>query len=117
MDGDLVLRNHAQEIEQVLRVESDFEVGTLVIPGQALFTLSHFDGRREHPHFTVRELHANRAGTFVGELCDALDRAADLVLPQGGGERVIFGENTFVVREVTGQLALLRMRWPIWKNR
>src|SRR4029077_12519996 len=67
LESDLILLDHFEEIEQVLGVEADFEIGTGVLAGYALFALAGFDAGGEDAHFAVGELHADGARTLVRE--------------------------------------------------
>src|ERR1043166_4450301 len=68
IERDPILGNCAKEVEEVLGIEPDFEVGTLVFAEHAFLALSGFDGGGEDAYLTIGELDANGAGALVGEL-------------------------------------------------
>jgi hypothetical protein len=82
LERDLILRDGAQEIQQVLRVEADLQIRPLysLVTVSSLSPIS-TDDEKIFTSPSVK-LHADGARTLVGELRHALDGGADLVLLQ-----------------------------------
>src|ERR1017187_4916669 len=81
-EPDLLFGNRAQELKQVLRVETDIQRRAGILGRDTLFALARFRNGREDLDLAGTKLHVNRTGTLVGELRHAFDGRADLVPPE-----------------------------------
>src|SRR5438270_11158608 len=104
-EHDLLVRNHPQEIHEVLSIEADFHRFTVVLRGHALLAFAGFRNRRVDLDLTRAELNADRARAFVGELGYALDRRAEFIALKGYRIRLILRQHALEIGEVARELA------------
>src|ERR1700683_36571 len=64
----MLLRNHAEKIEQVLRIEPDLEIGPVILAGNAFLALAHLYRRGKNADLALRKLHADSPRPLIGEL-------------------------------------------------
>src|SRR5215831_17553172 len=103
-EDDLLLRDGAQEIHQVLGVEANFCRLAVVLRRYALLAFTGFGNRGVNLDFTKTELNTNRTRAFIRELRHSLDRRPEFIPLQRYGIGLILRQNAFEVREIAGQL-------------
>ena len=104
LDHHVLAVGSFEELDEVLRIESDGERLGAVLGLNRVLGFAGFGGRGRDAKFIVLEAHFDGTGTFVGKLRDALDSCLQVHCTNADALVVFFREDGFVIGELASQL-------------
>ena len=99
LEQDLLGADGREEIQQVLGVEPDLQVLTLVLDGQAVARLADLRVRGEEPQLVLLDRELDPLGPFGRQERDPPDGVGQLRPPDDEPSRVVFGYDRLVIGE------------------